>query len=289
LVGPENVRRPAEKSWSSDVLGKMRHLARVSYHYLFPTTVFRRYIERHGAEEIEIDYLDILVDRNRAALDVGANLGRYTAPLAGRATHVWAFEPHPRLARILRKSLRRNVTVIQAAVSNRHGSTELRVPLRQDQHVESLATVEPMNSWGAFRTITVPILILDDFCERDIGFVKIDVEGHELNVIEGGLKLLASQHPIVLVEADEHHRVGTTTELFGLMASVGYRGLFIWQGGVCELAEFDPATMQNEQNILPGTPRRLWPYVSNFIFAPAGAAFSSIRQGIAERMARQAS
>jgi FkbM family methyltransferase len=268
----------------SHVLGKMRHLARISYHYLFPATVFRRYIERYGADEIEIDYLDILVDRHRAALDVGANLGRYTAPLTSLATHVWAFEPHPRLARVLRKSLPRNVTVIQAAVSNLHGSAELRVPLRKDQSVESLATLEPVKGWGAFQTMTVPIVILDDFCERDIGFVKIDVEGHELNVIEGGPKLFASQHPIVLVEADEHHRVGATTELFGLMASAGYDGLFIWQGRVCELAEFDPATMQNEQNIPPGTPRKRWPYVSNFIFAPAGEAFSSIRERIAERM-----
>jgi FkbM family methyltransferase len=266
------------------VLGKMRHLARASYHYLFPATVFRRYIDKHDADEIEMDYLDILVDPRRAAVDVGANLGRYSVLLTGLATHVWAFEPHPRLARILRKSLPGNVTVTQAAISNQHGAMELRVPLRKDQQIESLATLEPMPGQGAYRTIEVPILTLDDFCERDIGFVKIDVEGHELSVIEGGRRLLALQHPVMLVEADTHHRAGATAELFRLMASAGYRGLFIWQGHVCDIAEFDPATMQDEQTIRSGTPRRLLPYVNNFIFAPDGAAFSSIQQRLAERI-----
>lgn len=161
---------------------------------------------------------------------------------------------------------------------------KLHVPLREDQQVESLATLEPMHGQEAYRTIKVPILTLDDFCEHDIGFVKIDVEGHELNVIEGGRKLLASQRPVVLVEADEHHRVGTTAELFGLMVSLGYQGLFIWRGRVCEIAEFDPAQMQNEQDARPATPRKSWPYVNNFIFVPDGASFSSVRQRLETRV-----
>jgi FkbM family methyltransferase len=267
------------------VLGKMRHLARASYHYLFPATVFRRYIDKHDDDEIEMDYLDVLVDPHRGAVDVGANLGRYSVRLAALATHVWAFEPHPRLARTLCKSLPANVTVTQAAISNQRGSVDLQIPLKGDQQIESLATLEARRDEGRYRSISVPMIVLDDLSEKDIGFVKIDVEGHELSVIEGGLKLLASQHPIVLVEADERHRAGTTHELSRLMAAAGYQGLFLWQNCVLDFAEFDARTMQREDGLQTAKRRKLCPYVNNFIFAPAGVAFSSLRSRLTERTA----
>jgi FkbM family methyltransferase len=268
----------------SDVLGRMRHLARSSYHYLFPATVLRRYLNKHDDDEVEMDHLDILVDSHRGAIDVGANLGRYSMPLAALATHVWAFEPHPRLAWILRKSLPVNVTVMQAAVSNRRGSIELRVPLKQDQPVESLATLENLQTDGVHRVIKVPVTTLDNLSERDVGFVKIDVEGHEISVVEGGRKLLATQHPVILVEADEHHRAGTTAALFRLMASLEYPGLFLWRDKVLDVEAFNPQEMQKREDLRTETPRKQCSYVNNFIFAPAGIAFSTLRARLTERV-----
>jgi FkbM family methyltransferase len=262
----------------------MRDLVRASYHYLFPATVFRRYVNNHDDDEVEMDYLDVLVDKHRGAVDVGANLGRYSVPLAGLATHVWAFEPHPRLARILRKSLPTNVTVIQAAMSNRCGPIELRVPLKRDQQVESLATLEDPRSPDMYQVIRVPMTTLDDQDFRDIGFVKIDVEGHELSVIQGGRKLLATQRPVVLVEADDRHRAGATRELFRLMASAGYEGLFLWRNKVHDIAAFNLPVMQKAEDLRMRTIRKLCPYVNNFIFAHSGAEFSALRARLTERI-----
>jgi FkbM family methyltransferase len=266
------------------MFGKLRHLARASYHYLLPTLAFRRYIEKRDADEIEMDYLDVLVDSRRCAVDVGANLGRYSVRLAGLATQVFAFEPHPRLARILKKSLPGNVIVRQAAVSSEAGSLSLHIPLEREQQVESLATLEPLRGRAAHWTISVPTVTLDDLADRDIGFVKIDVEGHELDVVRGGLRLLASQRPIVLAEADEHHHAGTTTALFCLMESAGYKGMFLWRDRVCDVAEFDAATMQNERELHSERQRKLCPYVNNFVFAPAGETFATIRGRLAARL-----
>src|SRR3954469_9879548 len=86
-------------------LEKLRHYLRTAYHYLFPGVAFRRYIDNSHGDEIEMDYLPVLVDARRGAIDVGANLGRYSLRLAPLAKIVWAFEPHPRLAYILRRCL----------------------------------------------------------------------------------------------------------------------------------------------------------------------------------------
>jgi FkbM family methyltransferase len=266
------------------VIGKLRHLARASYHYLFPRLVLARYVHNHVADEIEMDYLELLADPDRGAVDVGANLGRYSIRLAALTQRVWAFEPHPRLSRILEKSLPGNVIVKQAAVSNRHGTIELRVPLKRDQQIESLGTLEIMGDVGAYRTIRVPMLTLDGLSSENIGFIKIDVEGHELSVVEGGLKLLAAQRPIVLVEADEHHKAGTTSDLFKLMAFAGYQGVFILRNSVRIISDFDPETMQNEKDLRSGAPRKECPYVNNFIFAPEGSAFSSLHERLSARM-----
>jgi FkbM family methyltransferase len=247
---------------------QIRDRVRAAYHYLFPSRTFQRYIANPHGNEVEMDYLDALVDPKREAIDVGANLGRYSIRLAALVRRVWAFEPHPRLAYILRHCLPRNVAVQQAAVSNKHQDVELHVPCKNHQQIESLATVEEVSESNEFRTIRVPCLCLDDFAHQDIGFVKIDVEGHEADVIRGGLRLLQMQQPIVLVEADDHHRQGVVAEVVQLMNSADYGGIFWFRDRFFDVAEFDNSQMQDERALRPGVPRKQCLYVNNFIFAP---------------------
>jgi hypothetical protein len=47
----------------------------------------------------------------------------------------------------------------------------------------------------------VPIARLDAVIDQDVAFVKIDVEGHELNVLNGAIELLERCQPVFLVEA----------------------------------------------------------------------------------------
>lgn len=252
----------------SPLRNSARSYLRVGYHYLFPNAVFRRYINNTDDDEIEMDYLEMLVDRSKGAIDVGANFGRYTVHLAALTSHVWAFEPHPRLAYILRKSLPANVTVRQAAVSSQRGRTVLNVPLQRGQQAESLATIERAQGTRWHREITVRTVCLDDFTKHEIGFVKIDVEGHEIDVILGALDLLRVRRPILLIEADERHRKSSVQELVKLMMSAGYQGGFLYDGEFHNIENFRASDMQNERNLLPGVPRKSCAYVNNFIFAP---------------------
>jgi FkbM family methyltransferase len=230
--------------------------------------VLRRYISDHHGDEIEMDYLYILVDPLKEAIDVGANFGRYSTRLSSLAKQVWAFEPHPRLVYVLRRALPKNVVVKQAAVSNAVGMITLNVPLRDSRQLESLSTVESVNNSTAHRKIRVPAISLDTFSDRDIGFVKIDVEGHEVDVIRGALRLLAAQQPILLIEADDHHRESSTSDLFTLMSSAGYAGIFWYRDRFHPIDDFDRSTMQDQQSLDPHLPRKKCHYVNNFIFAP---------------------
>jgi len=247
---------------------KYRHAARALYHYSFPRTVFRRYINNPFGEEIEMDFLNILVDPLRDAVDVGANFGRYSVRLAKLARQVLACEPHPRLAYVLSRCLPKNVTVRQVAISRARGKIDLKVPMQHSQQLESLATVESVDDLANYRQISVDSICLDELVDHDIGFIKIDVEGHEVDVIQGSLKLLAAQRPVVLIEADDNHRKNATSELFLLMTSVDYNGVFWYRDRFYDVADFDSSKMQDRSELKEHVPRKECAYVNNFVFAP---------------------
>lgn len=140
-------------------------------------------------------------------LDVGANVGYYTllaSVLAGDAGRVHAFEPEPKNAGFLRDHVRinrrRNVTVQQAAVSDRAGTA--RFDFGGGSGTGHLADT------GA---IEVRTLRLDDYCaEHGLApsAIKIDVEGAEVSVLEGARETLARHRPILFLSTHgaEVHR-----------------------------------------------------------------------------------
>lgn len=139
-------------------------------------------------------------------LDVGANVGYYTllaSVLVGDAGRVHAFEPEPRNAGFLRDHVRinrrGNVTVQQAAVSDRAGTA--RFDFGSGSGTGHLADA------GA---IEVRTLRLDDHCaEHGLApsAIKIDVEGAEMSVLQGARETLARHRPLLFLSthgADVH-------------------------------------------------------------------------------------
>ena len=57
--------------------------------------------------------------------------------------------------------------------------------------------------------------------------MKIDVEGHELNVLNGAVELLERCQPVFLVEAEDRHRAEATRLVFEFFRSKSYRGFFL--------------------------------------------------------------
>ena len=137
-----------------------------------------------------------LTDPDDSAADVGANIGYMTALLSNRARSgkVWAFEPHPEVFAELEHNLVLNSGVgssatiaTNAAVSDRSGTLMLVSP-EGFAHNRGLSNVTADRTDGGRDCRAVQ---LDDVFpgNQRLGIVKIDVEGHERNVLIGGARL----------------------------------------------------------------------------------------------------
>lgn len=221
---------------------------------------YRQYLNTHDGPnkgEPEIRLLELLVDPDKMAVDVGCHLGMYSRRLSDLASRVIAFEPNPESARFLRRSLGRAVEVRPFALSSRSGSAEMRIPAGQF----ALGTIEATNSLGgrAFEAVNVEVRTLDSFHLSPVGFIKVDVEGHEEQVILGALETIIAQRPVLLVETEERHNPGALDRIRGLLEGHEFVGCFWRLGRFHGIERFRAGEMQRLD---------AEPYTNNFFFIP---------------------
>lgn len=178
------------------------------------------------AGEPELLRLEQWVPRDRLALDIGANCGIYTWRLARLARQVHAFEPQAILAKRLKRAVP-NAVVHACALSDRVGMTELRMPVADGTAYYGWGTIEPANRLAAVRhdavrKVNVPLRRLDDLDFDDVGFVKLDVEGHELAVLRGAENTLRRCGPTILLEADDRHRPQAIATVRAFLGEIDY-------------------------------------------------------------------
>ena len=246
---------------------RARHLLKIAYWYLAPRKAVRHLIRLNTPYEPELDLLPELVDPLREAIDVGANLGIFTERLTPIAMHVLAIEAHPRLARVLKRTFGTSASVYQAAVSDRRGDVLLQVPVVDGGPAEGLSSLNVSPCGSEFRSITISAMMLDDFADRNVGFVKIDVEGHEQHVLDGAHVLIQRQRPVFLIEAEERHRPGSLTTITRFFTSRNYEGIFVYGREVLSIRDFKPE-MQDPSKIPDRAQRHEGLYANNFIFIP---------------------
>jgi FkbM family methyltransferase len=162
-------------------------------------------LEQEDWFEDEIRFVRRFLRPGMRAVDVGANFGVYTLALAGAVGadgKVWAFEPTPLTADFLERSLALNVcaqvVLKRSAVSARSGTVAFSVT--NNPELNAIATAGNSSS----DVISVPAVTLDEIAVQEgwmgIDFVKLDVEGHELEAIEGGSAFFRSNSPLLMFE-----------------------------------------------------------------------------------------
>lgn len=219
--------------------------------------------------EPELRLLGSLVDPARAAIDIGANRGIYTYFLSKLATSVYAYEPNPEMMPFLRATVRPNVVLRDVALSNAAGVSELLVPIISGEAVDGWGGFKKVDGVDDYQVFEVSKSRLDDEDLDNIGFVKIDVEGHEGEVIEGASGFLKSQRPVLQIEIEQRHLAGKEVdEVFELVRSQGYDGFFYRAGELRPISEF--SVRRDQLAILEkyGEPPADAPYINNFIFKP---------------------
>lgn len=217
--------------------------------------------------EYELRLLSKLVDRRRVAVDAGANQGIYSFHMSRFAPRVEAFEPNPIYwERLLR--LGHKVKLHKVALSDRAGTARLNIPKGMGRPAEGWGTLEN-TKLELDRSLEVAMRTLDSY-SLDIGFLKIDVEGHENTLLQGALETIKKSRPNILVECEDQHRANATSELFALFSKLNYRGFFFVKGQALPVENFELARHQVAFGLKPGQhmARQEMDYVNNFVFVP---------------------
>jgi FkbM family methyltransferase len=217
-------------------------------------------------DERELHLLQILCRPASTSVDVGANLGVYTEVLRCNSRRVIAIEPHPELARRLRRAFSGEVGVVNAALSDRLGRGSMRVPVARGREVDTRGSLQLSSAECETVVREVELLTLDSLELRDVGFVKIDVEGHELEVIRGSSRLIQDNRPRLLLELEERHRAGSVQQMVQSLAQFAYRGFFVWGRELKDVSEYEPRIHQAPQRAKSMTGSRKGDYVNNFAF-----------------------
>jgi FkbM family methyltransferase len=142
-------------------------------------------VDHYLRGERELHLLWALCDRKRVSLDIGANIGTYTYFMRWYSCGVYAYEPNPELSARLSR-LYSDVVIRQAAASDSPGKVRLRIPILTGRAAHALETVTQSFDWAEqVAEYIVPAVRIDDEDCGDVGFIKIDVEQHEIAVING--------------------------------------------------------------------------------------------------------
>src|ERR1700693_2373788 len=158
---------------------------------LFPKTMYSRRFHSWVKVEPELPLLPVLCRKNAVALDIGANEGFFAHHLLPHAQTVIAFEPLPQMLVRLRQRYADKMVIHGVILSDREGQGELKYPAGGYMS----ATIAESNSAAlesgrVIETVVASMRTLDSFNLTNVGFVKIDVEGHEEAVLGGGMNTL---------------------------------------------------------------------------------------------------
>jgi len=198
----------------------------------------------------------------------------------------------PLLARRLRRKFRRGVVVESIALSDTAGTISLCMPVVDGVVVTGCSTVSARATatHPGHRDIEVPMDRLDNVYGDDVGFIKIDVEGHEQAVLDGAVQTIRRCRPRMLVEVDERLSPGGLKRAKDYFAELDYRGYYVRAGRLEPIDGFSIDSLQQPDNLPDLTAplqqrQRFGRYIYNFIFLPPGEPTATVRR-MSDRLSR---
>lgn len=142
------------------------------------------------------------------AVDIGANFGLYSLQMSRHYSKIIAFEPNPEASAPLTAARLRNLTLLHEGVSNQHGEAALFIPVSSNGvKLAGWASLDERNCPDAIRCeqLTIPLRPLDAHQFTDVGLIKVDVEGHELEVLLGAEQTIRRWRPNLIIEVKDEH------------------------------------------------------------------------------------
>ena len=236
--------------------------------------------------EPEFLWIKEVLEKDSVFMDVGANVGAYLYTLENhlKPENIYAFEPNQQLFKRL-KRLFPKVNLFSLALSDVSTIAEFKIPVINGEKVHTRGTLQTsIKEKNEEKTILqkVEVKPLDDlvfdevYIEQDrnaqtnkfnlkkLDFIKIDVEGNEMQTLRGAKKTIEKFKPILMVEMEQRHHKENLWTLISEIADWGYSVNFL-----------DRKTLQpkllteeflNQQN--PDNVKNYKDYINNIIFLP---------------------
>jgi len=191
------------------------------YQQILKQLYFKRQIEKGTfiTDEEEFKLLQEWITEGDWVLDIGANIGHYTkrfSELVGTTGRVIAFEPVSETFEILAANTARfslkNVSLLNVASSDRTAIVGMNIPRFEtglDNYYMAHLTTEEAN----LQVVSISIDSLD--LPEGIKLAKIDAEGHDMSVLQGMVKILKRDKPILIVEDN-------SCEIDDYLSALGY-------------------------------------------------------------------
>jgi FkbM family methyltransferase len=165
--------------------------------------------------------------KDKTLVDIGANLGNHTNGLCNHFSSCHSIEADPRTFRLLQANLadKENVTCHQIAISDQDGITGFcqdRDNTGKSHVVETMPDHSHVNTPGSYISVTTRRLdSVIDISEK-IGLVKIDVEGHEMQVLRGAHGIITAHKPSIIIELLAENIIDGRAGTLDYLAEIGY-------------------------------------------------------------------
>ena len=151
----------------------------------------------------------------RKAIDVGSNVGEWTRPLAKKFEQVICFEPNPNFRECFNRNINEsNVSLYPYGLSS-HSHTAQQGA--NDTHLNFII------GDTAPRDGDIECRSLDSFNLTEVDYIKIDVDGFEIPVLEGAQETLRKNDPIVNIEMKQRKRPKIVSKCRNILHRLGYR------------------------------------------------------------------
>lgn len=240
---PEGIWKSLRSLWLSGrycaslVTPTMRTLTYCGYriHYLRGNSLVERLEAEPIFEKVMCEQIthDLQGKGDPVFMDVGANIGLISAYVLSTVprVHVYAFEPGPKQATLLKQTITTNslesrCTLSTCALSNTSGEQVFYVHPNRDYAKDGL---QDTGRGERTKAITVKTRTLDEWWEENkrpsVHVVKIDTEGAELLIMRGARKFIAHARPVLYLEIEPSNLRAypyTAFDLLGELHTSGY-------------------------------------------------------------------
>ena len=185
---------------------------------------FGRY---ENPELLAIEPLLSKIGEGSCALDIGANIGNHTVFFSAFFDQVFSFEPNPVAFELLELNVAdyKNVRPYRLGASSSEGELEFAVNQSNFGSSRIVDTAGGKKDYD-FRVEVKALDLLAEIRSETISFVKLDVEGHELQALQGMRNILMEQRPVISVEQRIVEIKDGTSPVIEFLKSLGYANFY---------------------------------------------------------------